>query len=517
MKLGTKLLMVPASVALVLVLAGQGEAWVQARATQQSHAQMEAQHQQQEGLHAASARLAQAHSDVYRTLGVIASLDDAAIRLAMQRLQTALQAVETDLQAQSTRPGVSAESAQLATHTTQLVKVYLKQAEAAMDMASVDANTGVAAMQTADRSFQQAIKAMAEVREKLGSDAASLTAATQARSGQLHWLLTGLSLLLASAAIAVSWRAQRGIVRDLARASQAAESIARGDLSVKVDSARDDEVGDLLRAIGRMTQGLEAALRTVQASTQAILEASGEIALGNANLSLRTEQTTGHLQQTTASLVDISGGVSQTAESSSSACAMARTASEVAQRGGQAVSHVVATMEDIQSSSRKIGDIIGTIDSIAFQTNILALNAAVEAARAGEQGRGFAVVAGEVRLLAKRSAEAAHEIKALIGTSVEKVENGSRQVRNAGATIDEVVQSAMRVAALIGDITAAATSQSAGISQVTGAVGELDRMTQENAVLVERSATAAGSLSQQVERLSDVVGGFRLSNEPAHA
>src|SRR5207249_10337976 len=240
-----------------------------------------------------------------------------------------------------------------------------------------------------------------------------------------------------------------------------------------------------------------------------ISTASTEIAHGNADLSARTEQTASNLQQTASSMAQLTGTVRQSADAASQANQLASSASAVAQRGGEVVTQVVSTMDEITASSKKIADIIGVIDGIAFQTNILAWKAAVEAARAGEQGRGLAVVAGEVRSLAQRSAEAAKEIKALIGTSVDKVETGSKLVQDAGTTMNEIA-SVQRVSDIIGEITAASSEQSSGIGQVNTAVTQLDQMTQQNAALVEQSAAAAESLKEQARKLSGVVSTFRL-------
>jgi methyl-accepting chemotaxis protein len=248
----------------------------------------------------------------------------------------------------------------------------------------------------------------------------------------------------------------------------------------------------------------------VQNATESIGTASAEIATGNQDLSARTEQTASNLQQAASSMEQLTGTVKQSADSARHANQLATSAAEVAARGGQVVSQVVATMDDINASSKKIADIIGVIDGIAFQTNILALNAAVEAARAGEQGRGFAVVASEVRSLAQRSAEAAKEIKGLIGASVEKVEGGSRLVADAGRTMAEIVSSVQRVSDIIGEITAASAEQSDGIGQINTSVSQLDQMTQQNSALVEQSAAAADSLKEQAVKLAQVVGTFKL-------
>jgi len=273
-----------------------------------------------------------------------------------------------------------------------------------------------------------------------------------------------------------------------------------------------------LPASGRTSQLLKGALEKIQASMQdvsaaaaSIETASSEIATGNLDLSQRTEQMASSLQQASASMDELTATVRNTAETAAQANALSGSASQAAADGGDVVGQVVATMSGISQASRKIADIIGTIDGIAFQTNILALNAAVEAARAGEQGRGFAVVASEVRSLAQRSAEAAREIKVLIGTSVDKVETGARLVQDAGSTMGEIVASVQRVTDVIGEITAASAEQSQGIAQVNGAIANLDQMTQQNAALVEQSAAAAESLKDQAVRLTESMQVFRLS------
>jgi methyl-accepting chemotaxis protein len=302
------------------------------------------------------------------------------------------------------------------------------------------------------------------------------------------------------------------IVEPIRAAKRAAQIIAEGDLSQSIDAQGRDELADLLRSLAQMQDSLRSLVGQVRSSSDSIGTASTEIATGNQDLSARTEQTASNLQQTASSMEQLTGTVKQSADSARQANQLASSAAEVAARGGVVVSQVVATMEDINASSKKIADIIGVIDGIAFQTNILALNAAVEAARAGEQGRGFAVVASEVRSLAQRSAQAAKEIKGLIGASVEKVEGGSRLVADAGQTMKEIVGSVQRVSDIIGEITAAASEQSEGIGQVNGAVTQLDQMTQQNAALVEESAAAAESLKEQAVRLAQVVATFRLES-----
>jgi methyl-accepting chemotaxis protein len=303
----------------------------------------------------------------------------------------------------------------------------------------------------------------------------------------------------------------RSITVPLAQAVKLTSTVAAGDLSARIEAHGRDEVADLLRSLSHMNDSLSGIVGQVRSSSDSIATGSSQIASGNADLSQRTEQQASSLQQTAASMEELSGTVKQSAETASQATQLAGAASSAATQGGHAVGQVVATMQEIAASSRKIADIIGVIDGIAFQTNILALNAAVEAARAGEQGRGFAVVASEVRSLAQRSAGAAREIKSLIGASVEKVELGARQVNEAGSTMDHIVTQVERVSQLISEISSAATEQSGGIAQVGQAVTELDRVTQQNAALVEESAAAAESLKQQADRLTQAVSVFRLA------
>ncbi len=341
-----------------------------------------------------------------------------------------------------------------------------------------------------------------------------LQAAVDQAFGDLYRLLTVLALAGVGCAVAVSWRFGRGLGLALAEASSAAQRIGHGELGTPVRVGRQDEIGQLMGALEKARLSLVALVSEVRHGVESVGTASEEIARGNADLSSRTEHTASNLQQTASSMEQITGTVQQSAASAQQARTLADSAALAAQRGGAVVGDVVSTMGAIQASSRQIADIIGTIDSIAFQTNILALNAAVEAARAGEQGRGFAVVASEVRSLAQRSAAASREIKTLINGSVERVETGSKQVQSAGLAMEEIVASVQRVAQIISEISSAASEQSSGIGEVNGAVAQLDQMTQQNAALVEESAAAAQSLKDQAARLQGVVKAFRL--EAAH-
>ena len=343
--------------------------------------------------------------------------------------------------------------------------------------------------------------------EKRGEE--GLKAAEQAE-GRLQTALAALGLLLLLPVPAIVWLS-RSIVRPIDHAVASLEAVAEGDLSRDIPAGDSAEMGRMMDALRRMQERMRDMIGNIRQTADSIQVASTEVATGNLDLSQRTEQTAGRLQQTASSMEELTATVRQTAESAGTANQLASSASEVAQRGGAVVSQVISTMEEINTSSKRIADIIGTIDGIAFQTNILALNAAVEAARAGEQGRGFAVVASEVRSLAQRSAEAAREIKGLIGNSVDRVESGTRLVADAGSTMTEIVASVQRVTDIIGEISAAAGEQSAGIGNVNVAVTELDQMTQQNAALVEESAAAAESLREQSRQLATVVASFRLA------
>ena len=335
-------------------------------------------------------------------------------------------------------------------------------------------------------------------------------AALDQRTATMSTLIAAAVLLGLAVLVPLTLFSVRSITQSLEQARALAERIAAGDLSHAVQSRQRDEIGNLVAAMGRMQDALRTLVGQVQQAAGSIATASDEIALGNQDLSQRTEQTAASLQQTASSMELLTGTVQHSAESSRQASGLAANAAEVAVRGGAVVAQVVQTMGEISDSSRRIGDITGVIDSIAFQTNILALNAAVEAARAGEQGRGFAVVASEVRSLAQRSADAAKEIKALIGASVERVEGGSRLVAQAGETMTEIVASVRRVSDIVAEITSAAAEQAGSIGQVGQSVSHLDQMTQQNAALVEESAAASQSLRDQAGRLTEAVSRFKL-------
>lgn len=329
-------------------------------------------------------------------------------------------------------------------------------------------------------------------------------------------VLLGLALFTGFLGLFVAWSLTRSLRRALGaepiQLGEVAKRVAGGDLSPMADTAQAVP-GSVMASLAEMRDNLAKIVAQVRGSSDSIATGSAQIAIGNADLSQRTEQQASNLQETAASMEELSGTVKTTADTARAAERLAASAAAAAVKGGEVVGEVVSTMQEISSSSKKIGDIIGVIDGIAFQTNILALNAAVEAARAGEQGRGFAVVAGEVRSLAGRSADAAKEIKSLIGASVQRVDAGMRQVGDAGKSMGEIVIQVQQVSTAISEISNAAREQSTGIDQVGDAVTQLDQVTQQNAALVEQCATAADQLKEQSSRLAEAVRVFRLDKE----
>jgi len=334
-------------------------------------------------------------------------------------------------------------------------------------------------------------------------------AARAAYRAAMLWLV-GLTLLAVALGIATSWTITRGITRPVATAVASARRVSQGDLTVSVEAHGKDEIGQMLQALSDMIVNLRKLVGEVAAGSHGVADTSAQIAQGNQDLSQRTEEQASTLEETASSMEELTSTVKQNADNARQAKQLAQGASEVAVRGGEAVGQVVSTMTSISESSRKIADIIGVIDGIAFQTNILALNAAVEAARAGEQGRGFAVVASEVRNLAQRSAAAAKEIKGLIENSVEQVDAGTKLVDAAGKTMEEIVGSVQKVTDIIAEIAAASQEQSSGIEQVNTAVTQMDGVVQQNASLVEEASAAAESMKEQAAAQLQLVSRFKL-------
>ena len=362
-------------------------------------------------------------------------------------------------------------------------------------------------MVPAMNAYIQSVEQVAKYQASLFDKADAMIDEVYARAINRLLALGAAALLLGSV---MAWMLSRSITRPLARAVTVAQTVAQGDLRSDIETGSRDEVGQLLTALKSMNDSLRKTVAEVHTGTDMISTASQEIAAGNMDLSSRTEQQASSLEETASSMEELTGTVKQNADNARQANALAVSASEVAVKGGMVVSEVVDTMASINESSRKIVDIIGVIDGIAFQTNILALNAAVEAARAGEQGRGFAVVASEVRNLAQRSAAAAKEIKTLINDSVQKVDAGGRLVDQAGTTMQEIVQSITRVTDIMSEIASASVEQTVGIEQINMAISQMDEVTQQNAALVEEAAAAAGSLQDQAEALAKAVSVFNI-------
>jgi methyl-accepting chemotaxis protein len=359
----------------------------------------------------------------------------------------------------------------------------------------------------ADRAIKEALKEMQTVTEE-EIKATGIAVSVQITRGQGVAAIGGVVTVMLT--VMLAWVTTRSITVPIAQAVKVTRIVASGDLTQKIDASASDETGDLLRALRDMNANLAGIVSNVRTGAESIKVSSTEIAAGNQDLSSRTEQQASSLEETASSMEELTSTVKQNADNARQANQLAVSASAVAVKGGAVVSEVVGTMSAINDSAKKIVDIIGVIDGIAFQTNILALNAAVEAARAGEQGRGFAVVAAEVRNLAQRSAAAAKEIKTLIGDSVEKVDAGTALVDQAGTTMDEVVASVRRVTDIISEIAAASDEQRAGIEQVNQAITQMDQVTQQNAALVEEAAAASEAMQEQAGKLAQVVSVFKL-------
>jgi methyl-accepting chemotaxis protein len=450
------------------------------------------------------------HAGIYRLLNIADSIgaDRAAQEAATYKKQLA--AAQASFKKLA---GGSAEQQKLVLAAGAKLADYMKAADLAIELGSVDVNTGTAAMQTADQAYVEMAKILGDVVESERKMAEHTFESTRA-SYRNAWITM---LLLAVAAIVVSLLAatvqSRSIVSRLRIAMASAEALARGDLTRRATSESSDEVGQTLAALANSTEQLAKLVGSVRQITESVSAASSEIARGNQNLSERTEEQASSLEQTAASLEELTTTVRQNVDSARQATQLASAASGAAGKGGQVVNKVVETMDGITGSSKKISEITAVIDSIAFQTNLLALNAAVEAARAGEQGRGFAVVASEVRSLAQRSAAAAKEIKALIEESVQRVESGSQLVAEAGAAMREIVGAVKQVTEIIGTIATASQEQSGGIDQVNQAMSQIDGVTQQNAALVEEAAAAAASLQEQASQLMSAVVAFKIDDD----
>ena len=510
LSLKTKLALAPTLCLLLLGLSGAGAIW---GFQQQRHA-LDSIHMDRLPSYTFAAtvevQLRDMNGAINRSLGYEAmgynAKEVAAIDAELAKAATALKKL---LDERGTMDLPAAEKEALATLGALFAK-YDKAVKDTVDMKSAGPAIASTYLTTSQQLYDGMLKEVRGLSQARLADIGGDVAASGAAARRAEAMIGVSALLAVVAGIVLSLLVGRSLMRRVAGVRAGVAALAAGDLSQPVPAQGQDEMGRLMTDLETVRQRLATSIQSVREASESVRMAAGEIAAGNADLSQRTEQQAGSLQQTAASMEQINTVVQNNAATAQQANALAAGASEVAGRGGEVVQRVVQTMQEISASSQRIADIIGTIDGIAFQTNILALNAAVEAARAGEQGRGFAVVAGEVRSLAQRSAEAAREIKQLIGASVERVEAGSRLVADAGATMQDIVSQVQRVSSLIGEISTASGEQTSGIAQVSAAVTQIDEATQQNSALVEQSAAAADSLQQQAVRLVQAVGVFRL-------
>jgi len=464
----------------------------------------------------ATAALDNTRGSVARVFQIVQESDKASLAKARERFASNTKELQQSLT--QLAPLVNSEEgkAQLA-KCKESAERYLASAErvfALLDGGGRDAAGKLAYGETytALHTLAGDLRAFNDLQQQRLESAAARSTASANRGRMLIIALGVIALLLGAAS---SWLVTHSVTSPMRQAIDAANRVKDGDLTVAIRSSGRDETAQLLAAMAAMSANLRQVVGAVRSGVDSVTTASAQIASGNQDLSSRTEQQASNLQETASSMEQFTSTIQQSADNAKQANQLAAAASKTASRGGVVVERVVATMNEITAASKRIADIIQVIDGIAFQTNILALNAAVEAARAGEQGRGFAVVASEVRSLAQRSAQAAKEIKDLIGDSVQKVDAGGLQVAEAGETMNEIVKQVSRVCDLIGEISAAADEQSSGIAQVNQAVGQMDQVTQQNAALVEQSAAAAESLKTQAQQLSQAVSVFKLGHGEA--
>lgn len=514
MRLQNKLMIAPVVILTMQALSFMVLLWVFQDYKSQSSASHEKLVESFSNISGAHVLIAQQHSKLYRTVAISNSLDEAALK-ELQTQQTQLWATLLAVIQKEAESFYGDAMQALARDFEAQSRDYNKSVAEAIDLATVDVNTGISAMQTADAKFKE-IDATLSSLINLIKQHAEESSQRFDKVTELRRLWVGLlAFVLGISSIGLAWVMQLRIVRELNMSAQATRSISAGHLDIELTSDRSDELGDMVRSLGAMVKHLHNTIELVQQTAVIIATGSEEIAEDNQELKKRTESQVISLEETVSAMKDITGAVAQNADNALQANQLAASASEVAVKGGIAVSQVVSTMEAINESARKITDIVGIIDSIAFQTNILALNAAVEAARAGEHGKGFAVVAAEVRGLAKRSAAAAKDIKTLIENSVKKVDVGSVLVDQAGSTMNEIVTSTKHVSHILGEITRASQEQRDGIEKLNSSMEKFDESTQENRILVAQTASAAVLLKSRAFYLAKSIGSFKLDQRSA--
>jgi methyl-accepting chemotaxis protein len=461
----------------------------------------------------AAEKIAMVHSSVYRLLSVISTYDKKLIQEMSQEQQDSIEGIITELnEAYPANNSLSRQSKDLLDPVISSLSKYKTDVSEAINVASTDSKRGMAQMhKMADYTYDSLIVNLTNLVAYESSQAkASYNDAIATFNKSLY---IAVFVLLAACVVTMLISAYMGrlILRPLMQAVRIAKQVASGDLTSRVEVYSKDETGQLSQSLKEMNGSLAGIVSNVRTGANSIAIAAKEITIGNDELSQRTSEQASSLEETAASLEELTSTVRQNAEHSMQANQLASNACDIAIKGGATVEQVVVTMGTITDSSKKVVDIISVIESIAYQTNLLALNAAVEAARAGEQGRGFAVVASEVRNLARRSADAAKEIKSLIDDSVRKVDNGSKLVHEAGQTMREIVDSIKKVSNISAEIAAASNEQSAGIEQVNQAIVQMDGVTQQNAAMVEEASAAAAALEEQARKLNEAVNIFTLA------
>jgi methyl-accepting chemotaxis protein len=520
LRIGPKLLLAPGVVLLLLLVLSAGAYYGLVR----QNALLENLVQQRAARSKAAADLVaganRAHTEAYQLLTWInASFSAPRVEALVRDIRARHAALEDQYgrleRSTGDNAGAGAGEHALVAEAHAAHALYVKAVSDVVEMSTVDASMATNAMSKAGSAFDalsQRLEQLARLEQRLGEQAYQ-HAQTQFRTlSTLLPVVVGLSIALS---LLVTMAVRNALLKEVREIGAAAVDLAEGNLTVRQRSYGKDEIAETSRALDTSIRNLNATLRTILASAQTIDTASREIAAGNADLSERTEAQASSLEETASSMQQLTATVSETANNAQLANELARSATGYAVRGGTVVQRLEVTMASIRGSSRKVVEIVGVIDGIAFQTNLLALNAAVEAARAGEHGRGFAVVAGEVRTLAQRSATAAREIKTLIAQSVAEIEGGSRSVEEAGSSMADIVTSVRQVGDIISQISQASAEQAAGLQDVNHAIVQMDQVTQQNMALVEQAAAASGSLQQQAVSLSEAVTLFKLDDVAA--